>query len=69
VADVVTVTDEQILEALRLVVTRLKLAVEPAGAAGLAALLSGALRPAVDGPVVVLLSGGNVDLQRLKTLL
>ena len=69
VEDVVTVTDEQILEAMRLVMTRLKLAVEPSGAAGLAALVSGALRPPADGRVVVLLSGGNVDLQRLKSLL
>jgi threonine dehydratase len=67
--DVVTVSDEQIIDAMKLAFTRLKLAVEPAGAAGLAALVSGAVRPRVDGRVVVVLSGGNLDMQRLKTLL
>ena len=59
--DVVTVTDDEILAAMRLVWTRLKLVVEPTGALGLAAALAG--RVDVRGQRVgVILSGGNVDL-------
>jgi threonine dehydratase len=56
---VVTVTDEQIARAVLLLVERCKQVVEPAGAATLAAVVDGT----VEGPepVVVLLSGGNVD--------
>ncbi|MDQ3753023.1 MAG: threonine ammonia-lyase [Actinomycetota bacterium] len=59
VDDVVTVSDDAMAEALVLAAERMKLVLEPAGAAGVAAILEGvgALRP----PVVVLLSGGNID--------
>jgi len=60
VDDVVSVTEEQISAACLLLLERAKAVVEPAGAVGLAAVLAGAV-PAGDGPVVVLLSGGNVD--------
>ncbi|MBW3602389.1 MAG: threonine ammonia-lyase [Actinobacteria bacterium] len=66
VDEVVTVTDEAIVRAVLLLVERAKQVVEPAGAAGLAALLDGSL--ALVEPVVVLLCGGNVDpllLQRI----
>ena len=53
---------------MRLLLERAKLVVEPAGAAALAGLLSGRI-PIERGPVVVVLSGGNVDLDRLGTLL
>jgi threonine dehydratase len=69
VQDIVTVTDEQILRALREVLTRCKLVVEPAGAAGVAALLEGKIPLQPADVVVVALSGGNLDLDRLKTLL
>jgi threonine dehydratase len=59
VDDVVTVTDEDISQALLLLLERSKLVVEPAGVAAVAALLSGAVT--VDTPVVAVLSGGNVD--------
>ncbi|HVM41162.1 MAG TPA: threonine ammonia-lyase, partial [Acidimicrobiia bacterium] len=59
VDDVVTVTEEQLSEAVLLLLERGKSVVEPAGAAGLAALLSGKVRG--EGPVCVVLSGGNVD--------
>ena len=59
VDDVVTVTDEEIARAVLLLAERAKQVVEPSGAAGLAALLAGAV-PAVE-PVGVLLCGGNVD--------
>ena len=55
------VSDEMVKEAMRQAFTHLKLVVEPGGVVGLAALLSGAYD--VRGKtVVVLLSGGNVDL-------
>jgi threonine dehydratase len=59
VDEVVTVTDETIAEALVFSIERMKLVLEPAGAAGIAALLAGAaeLKP----PVVIVLSGGNID--------
>ncbi|MDF5754761.1 threonine ammonia-lyase [Spongiactinospora sp. TRM90649] len=59
VDSVVTVTEEELSQALVLMLERSKLVVEPAGVAGVAALLS---RPhAFEPPVVVLLSGGNID--------
>ena len=65
VAEVVRVDDALIVEAMRLLMERTKLVVEPSGAVGLAALL--ALGP--DGlrgcRVGVVLSGGNVDLAAL----
>ena len=56
---VVTVDDEAIGRALVLLLERAKAVVEPAGAVGLAAVLAGHVDG--DGPVVVVLSGGNVD--------
>lgn len=59
VDDVVTVTEDEISSALVLLLERAKAVVEPAGAVGLAAILSGKVAGA--GPVVAVLSGGNVD--------
>ena len=56
---VVTVDEEQISRAVLLLLERCKWVVEPAGAVPLAALLAGAVPG--DGPVVLVLSGGNVD--------
>jgi threonine dehydratase len=61
--DVVEVSDEAITDALVLCLERTKLLVEGAGAAGLAALLTDAVGG--DGPVVVVLSGGNIDATTL----
>ena len=62
--EVVTVTEEEIVTAMRVIWERMKLVVEPSGAVPLAALLAG--RAALAGRKVgVLLSGGNVDLDRL----
>lgn len=66
--DIVIVTDEEIREALCLILARTKLLVEPAGAAAVAALIFGRI-PAQHGPVVAILSGGNVDAGRLASLL
>jgi len=57
--DVVTVTDEQISEAIVLLLERVKLVVEGAGAAAVAALLAGQVGGT--GPAVAILSGGNID--------
>jgi threonine dehydratase len=59
-AGVVTVTDDEIRDAMRFAFERLKLVIEPSGAAALAALLTG--RVDVRGKRVgVTISGGNVD--------
>ena len=54
-----TVTEEDLSRALLLVIERAKMLVEPSGAAGVAALMQDPT--AFEGPVVVILSGGNVD--------
>ena len=60
------VTDEEISEAIVLLLERTKLVVEGAGAVGVAALLAG--RVDGDGPVVALLSGGNIDATLLMSV-
>jgi len=59
VDDMRTVSEDAIVEAVRFLFFRTKLVVEPSGALGVAALLSGAV-PA-SGRVGVILSGGNID--------
>ena len=59
VDEVVTVDDEAIAEALVFSAERMKLVLEPAGAAGVAAVLENAA--SLVPPVVVVLSGGNID--------
>jgi threonine dehydratase len=59
VDDVVTVTEEELSRALVLLLERAKAVVEPAGAAGVAAVLAGKVPG--NGPAVALLSGGNID--------
>jgi threonine dehydratase len=57
--DMVAVSDEEISEAIVLLLERAKLVVEGAGAVGVAALLSG--KAVVSGTAVPVLSGGNID--------
>ncbi|MEV4639131.1 threonine ammonia-lyase [Actinoplanes sp. NPDC049548] len=59
VDDVVTVTDEDLSEALLMLLERHKMVVEPAGGAAVAALLTGKVD--LEPPVVAILSGGNID--------
>jgi threonine dehydratase len=59
VDEVVTVSEDQLASALLLCLERAKLVVEPAGASPVAALLADP--HAFEGPVVAVLSGGNVD--------
>lgn len=68
VDDVVLVTDEEIGEAMTLLLSRCKLLAEGAGAAATAALIAGRIRVRDTENVVVMVSGGNVDLSRLTQL-
>jgi len=67
VDDVVTVSDEQIVSAMRLLFERLKVVAEPSGASALAALLAGAQHEA-GSRVGVILSGANIDAARFASL-
>ncbi len=69
VDDMITLTDDEIADALRLILTRTKLLVEPAGAAAVAALLTGKAAVPKGANTVAILSGGNIGLDRLKALL
>ncbi|MFD3746842.1 threonine ammonia-lyase [Nocardia sp. NPDC058633] len=60
VSEIVTVDEDALSKALLLCLERAKLIVEPAGAAGVAALLNSTLTE-LPGPVVTILSGGNID--------
>ena len=62
---VATVSDDQVAEAMVLLLERSKLVVEGAGAVGVAALLAGKVEPPAEGDICVVLSGGNVDASRL----
>jgi threonine dehydratase len=64
VRDIVTVSEDSIVDAMRTVWMRMKIIIEPSAAVPVAAMLSGKLE--VTGKRVgVILSGGNVDLDRL----
>ena len=66
VDEIVTVSDDDIARAIVLLLERAKLVVEPAGAAGVAAMVAGKIHTA--GPTATILSGGNIDpllLQRV----
>jgi len=57
---IVTVSEEEIADAMRLLAVRARLVVEPSGAVGMAAHLAGRV-PADSRPRVIVISGGNVD--------
>ena len=64
VADVLTVSDQEIIDAMRLLWERMKLVVEPSGAVSLAMVLKN--RALFEGKRIgIVISGGNVDLGRL----
>ncbi len=67
VDDMQTVSERAIMEAVEFLFYRMKLVVEPSGALGLAALLSGVI-PA-EGRVGVIISGGNVDAETMCKVL
>lgn len=62
-----TVSEESIIEAVKFLFYRMKIVVEPSGALGVAALLSGGLKPR--GHVGVIVSGGNIDGTTMKMIL
>ena len=68
VDDVLTVSDAEIVEAMRFLFERLKVVVEPSGASALAALLAGRVTLS-GGRAGIVLSGGNVDVQRFAALM
>jgi threonine dehydratase len=66
VDQILVVTDDEIRAAVKFLLTRLKILVEPSGAVGAAALLSGKLGGGTaGGRIGVILSGGNMDLDPL----
>ena len=65
--DVVLVDDDPLKDAMRHLLDRLKVVVEPSGAITVAALMTGAVKPA--GATVAVLSGGNVEWSGLRQLL
>jgi len=67
VADMQTVSESAIIDAVKFLFYRLKLVVEPSGALGVAALLSRAVRP--KGRIGVILSGGNIDAATMRQIL
>ncbi len=69
VDDLVIVSDQEIVEAMVLILERCKVVAEPAAASTLAALLSGRVSLRHGSAVVCVLSGGNIDRERLKALL
>ena len=66
--DVVTVPEDEVAEAMVLLMEKAKLVVEGAGAVGVAALLGGEVQAAATGTTCVILSGGNVDAGLLATV-
>lgn len=68
-SDVVTLSDHEIVAGLREVLVSAKLYAEPAGAAATAALLAGRVPVREGERVVSVVSGGNVDPDRLAALL
>jgi len=67
VDEVITVDDDLIARAMLLLLERGKLVVEPAGAVGIAAILSGQVSDA--GRTVVVLSGGNIDPMMMERVI
>jgi threonine dehydratase len=67
VDDVVLVSDEDIAEAIFVMLERIKTVAEPAGAAGVGACLAGVVR-APAGPCGIVVSGGNIDMYTLDQI-
>ena len=67
VGDMQTVSEAAILEAVKFLLYRMKIVVEPSGALGLAALLSGAVSS--KGRIGIIISGGNMDGRTMKKII
>lgn len=68
VDEIVALPDREIFDALLWIMSRCKLVVEGAAAAPVAALLAGLVRVERDETVVCVLSGGNIDVDQLRSL-
>ena len=68
VDDMKTVSEAAIIEAVKFLFYRMKIVVEPSGALGVAALLSGRLKPR-GRSVGIIISGGNIDGATMKQIL
>jgi threonine dehydratase len=68
VDDIVTVTDQQLIETMKFFAQRMKMVVEPTGCLAAAAAMSGAL-PVKGKKVGAIISGGNVDLELYAKIL
>ncbi|HKR65291.1 MAG TPA: threonine/serine dehydratase [Thermoanaerobaculia bacterium] len=64
VTNVVSVDDDVLLDTVKWAMYRTKLVIEPTGALGIAALVSGKVKPR--GPVAIVISGGNLDFSLLS---
>ena len=67
VDEIVTVSDDDIARALLMLIERAKLVAEPAGAAGVAAILAGKIE--TSGPTTVVVSGGNIDAKLMERVI
>ena len=67
VHDIITVTDAELVEAMRFLWERMKLVVEPTGALATAGVLQGSI-DVRDRRVGIILSGGNADLKAIAAL-
>lgn len=65
--EIVTVDETEIVDAMQILMRDLRQVVEPSGAVALAGVIAAARRSAPAGPVGVILSGGNVNLDRLPS--
>ncbi len=68
-AGIVTATDAQLVDAMRLFAERMKLVVEPTGCLGFAGARHGGVAAIAGARVGVILSGGNVDLARYAEMI
>ncbi len=69
VDEIVTVTENEVADAMVFLMDRSRLVVEGGGAVGVSALMSQAVTPATQGTTCVVLSGGNVDLGLVPNLI
>jgi threonine dehydratase len=69
VADITTVSDQAMIDAMAFAFDYMKIVLEPSGASALAALLSGRFRPHDGASVGLILSGGNVGAARFAELI
>ena len=65
VDDIATVSEDEIVDAMRIAFTEARLVIEPSAAVGIAAVLAGRVGGPADRPLACVVCGGNADLARL----